>query len=131
MRRSRDMETAEFALQRIEEVKRDLRNPGEYVTKAKAAPATIMENGLLQTLAFYQEKGRGSTKPEGLLARHIEEWLIQCKHVPRDGGGAVAALINLDTPRYRRATADALALLSWIKRLGAGQIELSNREMAR
>ncbi len=45
---------------------------GDYTNLAKAAPALIMNNGLMQALAFYQSKG----KPHHLaLNKHTQEWL--------------------------------------------------------
>jgi len=140
MTRSREMETAAFALKCVEHAM-STRAFADYVSKAKSAPAAIMENGLLQTLAFYQEKGgdaeKGNVKPEALLAVHMIHWLSHpCPWRPgkqflaKPEHGAIAELLKLDTPAYRRATAEVLELLSWIKRLGAGQSKLSGRQAA-
>lgn len=124
MSRSHEMATATFAMERVKDAQarfssRD-RDWDDYRSKAKAAPAVVMENGLLQTLAFYQEKG-GRDKPEGILATHIGEWLVQGKFIRDPGAGMVEELMKLPTNHYRQATAETLSLLSWIKRLAAGQ----------
>lgn len=131
MSRSHEMETAAFAMARVKDAqakfKSKSRDWDDYRSKAKAAPAVVMENGLLQTLAFYQEKG-GQDKPEGILAAHIGEWLAQGKYILDPGAGMVSDLMKLPTDRYRQATAEVLSLLSWIKRLAAGQHAMQRRQ---
>lgn len=129
MRRSHEMEAAEYALECVKEAERSLGgNTADYVGRAKAAPAVVMDNGLLQTLAYYQEKGKGkSDKPEGLIADQLVRWLRRCGHIGEQEANPVLALTRLETPAYRRATSDALGFLSWVKRLGAGQIALKDQ----
>jgi len=52
---------------------------------------------------------------------------MQCGHIADKEPNPVRALTMLETPAYRRATSDALGLLSWVKRLGAGQIALKDQ----
>lgn len=91
----------------------------EYRNLAKAAPALIMNNGLMQTLAFYQEKGKPQHRT---LASHLRRWVFQ-----RAGGtGAdpgfqpmMQALLNAAPADYRRATDEALLVLRWIRQFAA------------
>lgn len=49
------------------------RSGDEYRNLAKAAPAFIMNNGLMQTLAFYQDKDKTHHK---MLAEHLRRWVF-------------------------------------------------------
>lgn len=91
----------------------------EYRNLAKAAPALIMNNGLMQTLAFYQDKG----KPQHLaLATQLRRWIIQ-----RAGGNGqdpgfqpmMEVLLRAQPDQYRQATDEALLILRWIRQFAA------------
>ena len=91
----------------------------EYRNLAKAAPALIMNNGLMQTLAFYQDKG----KPQHMaLAGHLRRWIMK-----RAGGNGqdpgfqpmMEVLLRAQPDQYRRATDEALLILRWIRQFAA------------
>lgn len=91
----------------------------EYRNLAKAAPALIMSNGLMQTLAFYQDKG----KPHHLtLAGQLRRWIMK-----REGGNGqdpgfqlvMNGLLRAQPDQYRRATDEALLILRWIRQFAA------------
>jgi len=91
----------------------------EYRNLAKAAPALIMNNGLMQTLAFYQDKG----KPHHLtLAGQLRRWIMK-----REGGNGqdpgfqtmMDVLLRAQPDQYRRATDEALLILRWIRQFAA------------
>ena len=91
----------------------------EYRNLAKAAPALIMNNGLMQTLAFYQDKG----KPQHMaLAGHLRRWIMK-----RAGGNGqdpgfqpmMDVLLRAQPDQYRRATDEALLILRWIRQFAA------------
>lgn len=97
----------------------------EYENLAKSAPALIMNNGLMQTLAFFQSKGR---EHHNLLNNHIFEWLAgRFDTVPkppygRNSGGfleVMNALRQMDSMDYQRATEEVLALLRWLRQFAA------------
>jgi len=92
----------------------------DYGNLAKAAPALIMANGLMATLAFYEEKGQTH---HGALARHLRHWLAKEFLGCEDGYEAVMqALFEADPPAtYRRATEEALAVLRWIRQFAAAR----------
>ena len=82
---------------------------------AKAAPALVMNNGLMQTLAFYASKGKNHHEK---LADHVSEWLRQQGYVAAASFAEVmTSLQGADPLRYRQATEEALALLRWIRQL--------------
>jgi len=92
---------------------------GEYTNLAKAAPALIMNNGLMQTLAFYADKDKAHHRA---LAGHLRRWIF------RRAGGAdqdpgfqtmMSALLKADSAHYRQATEEALLLLRWLRQFAA------------
>ena len=93
----------------------------EYQTLAKAAPALIMNNGLMQTLAFYREKDKDQHRR---LGEHLRRWLSV-----RDGGPdrdvgfdpMMQALLSTDSTAYRRATDEALLILRWIRQFASAR----------
>jgi CRISPR-associated protein Cmr5 len=89
----------------------------DYANLAKAAPALIMNNGLMQALTFYQEK-----KKEHHLALngHLCEWLRQRGIVQQaDFVTVMNTLHRADAATFRLATEEALALLKWIRQFAA------------
>jgi CRISPR-associated protein Cmr5 len=85
----------------------------KYTKLAKGAPALIMGNGLMQTLAFYQYKDQDHHKA---LNRHILCWLHERKLVSTDSfEAAMGDLFVASSADYRRATQEALELLKWVR----------------
>jgi len=91
----------------------------DYRNLAKAAPALIMNNGLMQTLAFYQDKG----KPHHMtLAGQLRRWIMK-----REGGNGqdpgfplmMEALLRAQPDQYRRAADESLLILRWIRQFAA------------
>lgn len=91
----------------------------EYRNLAKAAPALIMNNGLMQTLAFYQDKDKTHHK---MLAEHLRRWVFL-----RGGGNGqdpgfqtlMEILLRAGPAEYRRATDETLLILRWIRQFAA------------
>jgi len=119
-----DQQRAAFAWQRLTLE----RVSPEYTTIAKGAPALIMTSGLMQVLAFLQDKGKGSDQSaHARLAGDLRAWLATA--LPEldlvDEGSsanrppAYAATMNelqqARVPTYRRATQEALEILRWIR----------------
>lgn len=98
--------------------------PGNGIDKftnlAKAAPALVMSNGLMQTLAFFHSKGEAHHKA---LKDHIIGWLMGAdgplKGGPADFESAMGRLLKADGPTYLRATEETFALLRWIRQFAA------------
>lgn len=92
---------------------------GEYVNLAKAAPALIMNNGLMQTLAFYEDKDKAHHKA---LAGHLRRWImVRAGGADKDPGFTLlmSILLKADSPTYRQATEESLLLLRWIRQFAA------------
>jgi CRISPR-associated protein Cmr5 len=111
---SLDQKRAAYAWEKVQGCSKD------YTNLAKAAPALIMNNGLMQALAFYQSKGK---EHHLALSKHIREWLKVRFPAQFTGNGYVEVmkgLFNCQDPRfYQQATEETLALLRWIRQFAA------------
>jgi len=119
-----DQQRAAYGWQCVSEHQADRE---KYKNLAKSAPALIMNNGLMQTLAFLQDKGKDHHKA---LLGHLCQWLgRRFGGEPLVGDRRFAAEKDADYRRvmesfynspsglYRRATDESLALLRWIRQL--------------
>lgn len=89
----------------------------DYANLAKAAPALVMGNGLMQTLAFYQAKGKEHHKK---LLEDILFWLNQRRLCGSSQfEQAMNELAAMSSERYLQATQEALAILKWIRQFAA------------
>jgi CRISPR-associated protein Cmr5 len=94
---------------------------GEYTNLAKAAPALIMNNGLMQTLAFFEDKGKGKAHHKE-LASQLRRWImIRAGGVDKDPGFQflMERLLRFESAQYRQATEETLLLLRWIRQFAA------------
>jgi CRISPR-associated protein Cmr5 len=87
----------------------------KYSDRLKGAPAELMENGLLQTLAFYRSKGAEYDD----IASHLSGWLQVCGMVK---GPELEGLAQLSAVHYRRCSEEAVAWLNWAKRLAMARV---------
>ncbi len=108
MMRTLEQQRAEYAWKIVQEGCND-----KYTSLAKGAPALIMANGLMQSLAFYESKGQDHHKT---LNRHILGWLYKQKLVKtEDFVTAMNDLHKTSSVNYRRATQEALDFLKWVR----------------
>lgn len=92
-------------------------SPG-YTKLAKSAPALIMNNGLMQALAYYQGKGKNENREHCALLKHIGGWLKNQRLVKEsDFPSLMTELHGTTSSDYRRVTEETLALLKWIRHL--------------
>ncbi|GBC80339.1 MAG: type III-B CRISPR module-associated protein Cmr5 [Acidobacteriota bacterium] len=92
----------------------------DYVNLAKAAPALVMGNGLMQTLAFFKSKGEEGHHAD--LLQHVLAWLSARNLVTKNSfSEAMDELANMSSEQYLAATEEALAILKWIRQLAAAQ----------
>jgi CRISPR-associated protein Cmr5 len=101
--------------------------------RLKGAPAQMMDNGLLQTLAFFHAKDRDDSQTErarksgrnefGLIADAVVDWLRQRKLL-RPEPSALQAIAGLSSAQYRRCTEEAIAWLDWAKRLALARVAM-------
>lgn len=106
-----EQERAKYAWESVQGCSKD------YTNLAKAAPALIMNNGLMQALAFYESKDKGQ---HDTLVRHLCTWLETQRLVSgADFATTMQDLYGANSPTYRRATEEALAILKWIRQFAA------------
>ncbi len=91
--------------------------PDDFTNLAKGAPALIMSNGLMASLAFWQSRG---TPAAGKLVGAILGWLAQRKILPtNDFKSAMDKLVSLDSNQYMLVTSETLDLLKWLRQFAA------------
>ena len=91
----------------------------EYVNLAKGLPALIMNSGLLQVMAFLEEKGP-KQQHCSVVAGDLRAWLRRrFPEVPEDFAGFMRALMNANSSKFQAITAESLAWLRWLRQLAA------------
>lgn len=92
----------------------------DYVNLSKSLPALIMNSGLMQVMAFLNQKGNGVHKT---VAEHLRGWLNE-----RFGAAAPAkfedfmqAMLQAEPRTYQHATAEAFAWLKWLRQMAAAR----------
>lgn len=95
----------------------------EHVNLAKGLPALIMNSGLMQTMAFLQEKGGKSAQRHcAEVAAHLRGWLhSRFAHIPEEFKGFMEALMKAQPGEYQQITAEALAWLKWLRQMAAAR----------
>ncbi len=120
--RDLDQQRAAFAWKRVDAARKELNDKTYegYKNLAKAAPALIMNNGLMQTLAFFTSKGQ---KERNLHHRRLRDdilvWL-NSKHchipVPKEYERAMDWMHSqASSEQYRLATGETMHLLRWLR----------------
>jgi len=115
--RSLEQERAKAAWERVSAVKGQS-YAGKYGQLARSAPADIQANGLGQTLAFWKAKGENHHRA---LLEHVSEW-VKGQIGFSDGDLLQWVVTTADTDGYRRATAEAIAFLIWLKRFAEAEL---------
>ncbi len=91
---------------------------GKYGQLARSAPADIQANGLGQTLAFWNAKGEAHHRK---LLNDVSKWVKgQIKF--SESSLLEWVIKTADTDGYRRATAEAIAFLTWLKRFAEAEL---------
>jgi CRISPR-associated protein Cmr5 len=94
----------------------------EYRSLAISAPADIQANGLGQTLAFWRAKGKDGENEHARLFQHVSDWVRgQLRSTTNED--LLQWIVNdAGTDAYRRATAEAVAFLGWVKRFAEAEL---------
>ena len=125
-----EQKRAAKAWQCIEEVqqKKDELIKKKYGSLARKLPSLIQVNGLGQTLAFIyakarsQESNRGAeARASGMIFSQVSDWVKGELNVA-DSGDLLEVLVKRDSRFYRRATAEALAFLNWLRRFAEAEL---------
>ena len=118
-----DQQRANSAWQNVSAVKDrgDEKFEKKYSSLVKKAPMYILTNGLGQTLAFLKAKGKGKADNEHeVLYLHLSGW-VGCQMSIKTS--LLDWLLTQDSATYRRATAEALAYLNWLKRFAEAHLK--------
>lgn len=86
----------------------------KYQTVVKKLPMQILNNGLAQSLAFLQAKGKTHHKK---LYGHLRDWLVPHGYIPwhnTNSQDLLARLLQNDSTVYRHVTQEALAFTKWL-----------------
>lgn len=97
-----------------------------YGRQARRVPAQIQTNGLGQTLAFLRSKGKGQLDSEHQsVYNDLSSWVTV-----QMGWNDSDILINIlknDSATYQRATTEALAYLTWLKRFAEAELPVEDK----
>jgi len=113
---------AQFALEKIDDAKKETDKRAKYKTQLLKLPARLHTSGMGQTVAFYLSSGNAS--PEAAICGWLGTWLHE---VGIYGDEDLIRSITGSTPElrkdeertellYRQASAEARALAVWLKR---------------
>lgn len=89
----------------------------EYKNLAKAMPMMVMNSGLMQTLAFLNEKGKAHHQA---LFEHVVHWITKQgkdKEPVTPLPQLMPMLMNAEPVPFRQFTAETHAILRWIRQL--------------
>jgi CRISPR-associated protein Cmr5 len=88
----------------------------EYGSLAREMPTLIQVNGLAQTLAFLKAKNK--THHQNMF-KHLSGWVCQQLGLQSN---LLESVLGMDSQLYRRATAESLAFLQWLKRFAEAKL---------
>lgn len=86
-----------------------------YREMVKGAPALVMGNGLMATLAYYRSRTGSNERAAYLLLDDMLGWLARRQIVPADFPAAMNAFFNAGARDVMRATDETLAMLRWLR----------------
>lgn len=94
----------------------------EHVKAAKGLPGLIMNSGLMQVLAFCQEKKSGAINQIGI---DLRKWLAYrfSEIFPENANFQtfMEKMMSQDSTTYQAMHAEALAWLRWLRQLAAAR----------
>ncbi len=120
MKQTKDQERAAYAWKVAQGCEKN------YASLAKGAGALIMSNGLMATLAYYEDKSKNSKgeyvpekKHHKELLNHITSWVFTQGNSGVDFVKAMNEFHNMESQNYRNVTQEALDLLRWIRQFAS------------
>ena len=126
MAQTLDQQRADYAWQAVKRAQQALPKFGDFKNLAKGAPALIMGNGLMPSLAFYASRTSSNQKPAEALNKAIYDWLAQrfmteaaFKPLPKNYADVMDRLLKAPAAFYMQATDEALAMLKWLRQFAA------------
>lgn len=89
----------------------------KHVKLAKSLPALIMNSGLMQVMAFLNEKD----SEHQLVAKHLRSWLHRRYKTPDEFKAFMEHLMKADARTYQAVTTEAFAWLKWLRQMAAAR----------
>jgi CRISPR-associated protein Cmr5 len=86
-----------------------------YREMVKSAPALVMGNGLMATLAYYQSRTSTNKDPAQALLLDVLGWLATRQGVPSSFPEAMKRFFGDKAQDVMRATDETLAMLRWLR----------------
>jgi len=121
LQKTKDQERAAKAWRCVSAVKGQAYQK-DYKSLAQKMPSYILTNGLGQTLAFLKAKGKGNPADEHeVLYGHLSAWVMS-QVDGKESDRLLSWVMEKDSAAYRRATAEALAFLNWLKRFAEAEL---------
>ena len=96
-----------------------------YVNLAKSLPALIMNSGLMQVMAYLEEKG-GKEKQRHCrtLSGQLREWLAYRKlTTSKDFSSFMSELMKADPHRFQQITEETFAWLRWVRQVSSAVVK--------
>lgn len=87
--------------------------PSKYTSRVRNLPIWIRENGLIQALAFLQDKANGES---GETDKQLLEDLAVVLKCGTCGKDLIEKVEGANSTAYRLLTRDAIAIAMWMKR---------------
>lgn len=122
---SLDQRRAKHALHRIKQRQNEARQ-SDYLSYAKALPASIQQNGLGQALATLLAAAKGDQRdPHHLLFADVQDWLCgDDDDAPyRNAHDLFAAITENEQQPYLHSQDEAQAYLNWLKKFAAAYLQ--------
>ena len=91
----------------------------KFVNLAKGAPALVMSNGLMPSLAFWKSKAKDNNEHDKLV-NSIITWLKERQLVKdSDFSKAMNSLHDSSSTEFMKATNETLEYLKWLRNFAA------------
>lgn len=117
-----EQQRAADAWQNIESVSEGIAS--KYGSIVRRFPSLVQINGLGQTLAFLKSK---NDQGMSALYDHISKWVIK-RMVDAEGEDLLKLITGWTSDEYRRATSEALAYATWLRRFAEAKGMTNNAE---
>lgn len=112
-----DQERASFAWERTNGATKELK------IVASGAPALIMQNGLMQALAYYKDKDKEKSGAVRTLLGALVARLSRQLGVEASFDAVMKKLHGADADLYFRATEETLETLRWIRQFAKARVK--------
>ena len=115
MKQTLDQERAKYAWECVS----DVSDIDTYANVVKSSANLVVNNGLMQTLAFLEGKSKKGNSQEHLL-RHLCNWLQRRVFCANNDSGfekTMDSLYQSSSDRYMQSTNEVIAIFSWLRQL--------------